>query len=105
MIQRAIAEVVGQTFTDDQMKVLVEKYLGIVNPNCPVDEDLFRGIAALCERLFTPYSLEQSENCHACFNDPYKNKERCVKGSFTRLVPNNPDLLFFTLYSAGMHDK
>jgi hypothetical protein len=58
----------GQTFSmDDQMKVLVEKYLGIVNPNYLVDEDLFVVLLFYVKVGFSlPYSiLEQSENCHA----------------------------------------
>ena len=76
MAQRALAEVLGQPLKSPEAKKLFHTYLNLASEEQEINELEFRGISALCERIFGHYSLEQSTECYVCSKNPNKDKNR-----------------------------
>ncbi|CAL8115834.1 unnamed protein product [Orchesella dallaii] len=75
-LQRALTEVLGRQFTDEELSELQTSFLNVGN-DYELHPKAFAGICAFCERIYGKYALEDCTECIICSRSNVHDKERC----------------------------
>lgn len=74
-MQKALTEVLGRPFSDEEMAQLQNLYLDL-ETSYKLDSKAFAGICAFCERIYGKYELENCNECIVCSKNNAFDKER-----------------------------